>query len=89
MPDSPRWIEPTTAVLLACAGPLSGWAAYQSALSGGIQASHYASAYAQLTEASRLSIIDGQQTAHDRAVFTAWLEAAADGDTKRMKFYER
>jgi hypothetical protein len=85
----PRRIEITTAVLLSLAGLTSAWASYQAALWGGIQASHYARASAKVTEASRLSIVDGQAVGTDTAMFLAWLNAAADGDAKRMLFFER
>ena len=80
----PRRIEITTAVLLSLAGLTSAWASYQAALWGGIQASHYARASAKVTEASRLSIVDGQAVGTDTAMFLGWLNAAADGDEKRM-----
>jgi hypothetical protein len=83
-----RRIEITTAVLLSLAGLVSAWASYQASLWGGVQASHYAHASAKVTEASRLSIIDGQAFATDAQMFMAWLEAAAAGDTARMQFFE-
>lgn len=82
-------LELYTAVLLSTAGLLSAWASYQAALWGGVQASHYAEANAEMTEASRLSIVDGQLIGNDSMMFKAWLEAAADNDTARMTFYER
>ena len=84
-----RRIEITTAILLSVAGLMSAWASYQAALWGGIQANHYAAANGKVTEASRLSIIDGQKVGTDMLLFTAWLEAAADNDISRMTFFER
>jgi hypothetical protein len=81
-------IEIATAILLSLAGLISAWASYQASLWGGIQASHYAQATAKATEASRLSIIEGQEVGTDRALFMAWLEAAAENDQKRMAFFE-
>lgn len=78
-----------TAVLLSTAGLFSAWASYQSALWGGVQASHYARASAKVTEASRLSIVEGQLVGIDGLMFKSWLEAAADGDDARMIFFER
>jgi hypothetical protein len=89
--DEPRLlrrIEVTTAVLLSVAGLVSAWASYQASLWGGVQASHYAHASAKVTEASRLSIIDGQAFATDAQMFMAWLEAAAVDDDARMTFFE-
>lgn len=83
-----RRIEITTAVLLSLAGLISAWASYQASLWGGVQASHYAHASAKVTEASRLSIIDGQAFATDSQIFMAWLEAAAVDDQARMQFFE-
>jgi hypothetical protein len=83
-----RRIEVTTAVLLSLAGLASAWASYQASLWGGVQASHYAYASAKATEASRLSIIDGQAFATDAQMFMAWLEAASAEDVPRMNFFE-
>lgn len=83
-----RRIEITTAVLLSLAGLISAWASYQASLWGGVQASHYAHASAKVTEASRLSIIDGQAFAVDAQMFMAWLDSAANGDAARMNFFE-
>lgn len=84
-----RRIELMTAVLLSAAGLFSAWASYQAALWGGEQASHYAKASAKVTEASRLSIVEGQLVGIDGLMFKSWLEAAADGDEARMTFFER
>ncbi len=83
-----RRIEVTTAVLLSLAGLASAWASYQASLWGGVQASHYAKASAKVTEASRLSIVDGQAFGADATIFMAWLDAAAVGDNQRMAFFE-
>lgn len=84
-----RRIEAITAVLLSSAGLASAWASYQASLWGGVQASHYARASAKVTEASRLSIVDGQLVGIDGLMFRSWLEAAADNDAARMTFFER
>ncbi len=89
MTEPPRWIEPATAVLLSFAGLASGWASYQASLWGGTQASNYAVATSTMTQASALEIIDGQRSGADIALFMSWMEAAAAGDDKRMKFYEK
>ncbi len=77
-----------TAALLSTAGLFSAWASYQAALWGGQQASHYALASAKITEASRLSIVDGQLVGIDGLMFKSWLEAASDNDEARMNFFE-
>lgn len=84
-----RRIEISTAVLLSLTGLISAWASYQASLWGGVQASHYAHASAKVTEASRLSIVDGQLVGTDSMLFMAWIEAAAVDDTARMTFFER
>jgi hypothetical protein len=89
MTEPPRWIEPATAILLSFAGLASGWASYQASLWGGTQASQYAIATSTMTQASALAIIDGQRTGADAMLFMAWFESAADGDAKRMAFYEK
>jgi hypothetical protein len=73
-----RRLEVATAALLSAAGLFSAWASYQAALWGGQQASHYALASAKVTEASRLSIVDGQLVGIDGLMFKSWLEAASD-----------
>jgi hypothetical protein len=83
-----RRLEVMTAALLSTAGLFSAWASYQASLWGGQQASHYALASAKVTEASRLSIVDGQLVGIDGLMFKSWLEAAADGDESRMNFFE-
>jgi hypothetical protein len=83
-----RRIEVTTAVLLSLAGLVSAWASYQASMWGGVQASHYAFASAKVTEASRLSIVDGQAFGTDTQIFMGWLEGAAEGDEARMAFFE-
>jgi hypothetical protein len=83
-----RRLEVMTAALLSAAGLFSAWASYQASLWGGQQASHYALASAKVTEASRLSIVDGQLAAVDGLMFKSWLEAAADKDEARMNFFE-
>lgn len=89
-PETPtlRRVEVATAILLSLAGVLSAWASYQAALWGGVQANHYAGANAKTTEASRLSVVDGQAVGSDTLLFTAWLEAAAEDDARRMIFFE-
>lgn len=84
-----RRIELMTAFLLSAAGLFSAWASYQATLWGGEQASHYARASAKVTEASRLSIVEGQLVGIDGLMFKSWLEAAADGDEARMLFFEK
>jgi hypothetical protein len=84
-----RRIELATAALLSAAGLFSAWASYQASLWSGEQASHYAKASAKVTEASRLSIIEGQLVGIDGLMFKSWLEAAADDDEDRMIFFER
>lgn len=85
--DRLRWIEVCTAVLLSAAGLCSAWATYQASLWGGIQASHFARANARMTEASRLSLLDGQLVGIDFMMFRSWLDAAADGDEARMALF--
>jgi hypothetical protein len=83
-----RRIEIATAALLSLAGLISAWASYQASLWGGQQADHYADANAMTTEATRLSVMDGQAVATDTLMFIAWLEAAADGDERRRTFFQ-
>jgi hypothetical protein len=90
--DDPRLlkrVEIATAVLLSVAGLISAWASYQASLWGGVQAESYARANTKLTEASRLSVVEGQLVGMDSMLFMAWIDAAADNDEQRMTFFER
>lgn len=88
-PAPSRRLETLSSVMLAAAGVASAWATYQSSLWGGIQASGYATASAQVTEAARLELQAGQKAGLDTALYMAWLSAAAEDDRELMTFYER
>lgn len=76
-------------VILATAGLLSAWAAFQASLWGGEQATAFAEANRLQTEASRLDIVAMQRQAAALAVAHAWLNATISGDQTRASFYER
>ncbi len=86
---SPGLVDIAAGVILAAAGLLSAWAAFQAALWGGTQAAAFAEANRLQTEASRLEIVATQRQTTALAVAHAWLHATINGDTIRARFYER
>lgn len=87
--EQPAIADIAAGVILATAGLLSAWAAFQASLWGGEQATAFAEANRLQTEASRLEIVATQRQAGALAVAHAWLSATIDGDTARATFYER
>jgi hypothetical protein len=83
------WADVAAGVILAAAGVLSAWAAFQSVLWGGNQATAFAEANRLQTEASRLEIVAMQRQSAAVTVAHAWLNATVGGDTTRAQFYER
>lgn len=87
--EQPSLADIAAGVILATAGLLSAWAAFQASLWGGEQATAFAEANRLHTEASRLEIVATQRQAGALAVAHAWLSATIDGDKVRAAFYER
>lgn len=87
--EQPGLADIAAGVILAAAGLLSAWAAFQASLWGGEQATAFAEANRLQTEASRLEIVSTQRQAAALAVAHAWLSATIDGDKTRAAFYER
>jgi hypothetical protein len=85
----PGIVDIAAGIILAAAGLLSAWAAFQAALWGGTQAAAFAEANRLQTEASRLEIVATQRQTTALAVAHAWLNATITGDAVRARFYER
>ena len=69
---------------------LTAWTGFQGTHWSSAQSERYSRATAARTESVRASNTAGQQIALDVAVFLAWTEAYAEGDTRRADFvYER
>lgn len=87
--QKPEIADIAAGVILAVAGLLSAWAAFQASLWGGEQATAFAEANRLQTEASRLEIVAMQRQAAALTVAHAWLDATVQGDELRAFFYER
>jgi len=72
-----RRFELYEVILLAIAGVLTAWCAFQSTKWSGVQADSYARAGAARTESSRAATRAGQVTAIDVNTFTSWIAAIA------------
>jgi hypothetical protein len=84
-----EWADIAAGIILAAAGVLSAWAAFQSVLWGGNQATAFAEANRLQTEASRLEIVAMQRQSAAVTLAHAWLNATVSGETDRALFYER
>lgn len=87
--QQPTIADIAAGVILAAAGLLSAWAAFQASLWGGEQATAFAEANRLQTEASRLEIVAMQRQTAALTVAHAWLDATIRGDRVRAFFYER
>src|SRR4051812_16381318 len=72
-----RRFELYEVILLAIAGVLTAWCAFQSTKWSGDQADSYARAAAARTESSRAATRAGQLTVIDVNTFTSWIAAIA------------
>jgi hypothetical protein len=75
-------LETVTTVILAAATVLSAWSAFQAAKWNGVQSVQFSRANTARTESVRASTVSGQQTLGDTSLFTAWLTATEEGQTK-------
>ena len=87
--QDPEIADIAAGVILAVAGLLSAWAAFQASVWGGEQATAFAEANRLQTEASRLEIVAMQRQTAAMTVAHAWLDATVRGDDLRAHFYER
>ena len=76
------WLETVATVLLAAATVLTAWSAFQSTKWSGIQAIRFSQASASRTESVRASTSAGQQSLADISMFTAWLTANDEGQSR-------
>lgn len=77
-----RWMEVVATVLLSAATVLTAWSAFQATKWSGVQAIAFSRASASRTESVRASTSAGQQSVADVSVFTAWLTATDQGQTR-------
>jgi hypothetical protein len=87
-----RW-EPLAEVIvtlvLALATVATAWSGYQSARWGGEQSTSYSQAGALRTESVRASNQAGQLIQIDIGLFTNWINAYTNEDTRLTNFYEQ
>ena len=84
-----RWMEIAAVFLLAVATVATAWSGYQAARWGGVQATKYAEASATLVESTRASTKAGQQITVDVTLFTNYLAAYAQEQTRLTGFLEK
>jgi len=75
-------MEIVATVLLSAATVLTAWSAFQATKWSGVQAIAFSQASASRTESVRASTSAGQQSVADVSVFTAWLTATDQGQTR-------
>lgn len=86
-PKPSAFVEIVAALVLSIAALLTSWAGFQAALWDGEQAAHYAQAGAARVEAGLLATQRGQGEAADLVLFTQWLDAYAQRETRLQAFY--
>ena len=74
--------EVIAAIVLSAATVLTAWSAFESAKWSGLQATNFSLASATRTESIRASTLVGQQSLADVSVFTTWLSATEQGQTR-------
>jgi hypothetical protein len=91
VPDEPRrrrWIELSSAVVLALATTASAWCAYQSNLWGGVQTFRLAAAARAGRESTQQSLAAFEGRAFDAQVLIAYFEIKGRGDEKLASFLQ-
>lgn len=81
-----RRIDTVTAVLLGVAAVATTWATFQASQWSGSQSDRLADASSTRTESLRASSRAGETEQVDTAVWLQWLQATAQGDTRRARF---
>lgn len=75
-------------IVMSAATIVSAWSGFQSAKWSGIQSRAYSQADANRTESVRASTAAGQQAVVDATVFTSWLAAREQGDSRLAALLE-
>lgn len=81
------WAEGAAALVLSVAAFATSWSGYQAALWDGEQAAHYTEAGAVRVASGRASTQGGQLEAADLFLFSQWLNAQAQDETRLADFY--
>jgi hypothetical protein len=81
-------IEVVAVIILSLATVSSAWSAYEATRWSGEQAVSAGQASAMRTESTRLSNRANTETAVDVQVFTDWVAAVSEKDTRRAEFLE-
>lgn len=77
------------AILLSVSALATSWAGYQASVWNGDQSSHGSRATALRTTSTRASTRAGQLRIVDVQLFTSWLAAYVQGETRLARFYEQ
>jgi hypothetical protein len=88
-PQASRRLNVYVTILASVAALATSWAGYQSSLWNGDQASHGGQAAALRTTSTRASTRAGQAAIVDVELFTSWLAAYTQGNTRLATFYEQ
>lgn len=81
-----RWVEITTAVVLALATTASAWCAYQSTRWGGVQTFRLDAANKANRQSSASALVDLQLRAFDASMGISWMQAKHEGNERQEKF---
>ena len=84
-----RLVEVIEVAVLAVVATTTAWSGYQAAKWSGREASLYQEATAYRFRAEAASTLGGLEITSDSALFTAWLQAEADGDAVLQHNLER
>ncbi|MDX1436437.1 MAG: hypothetical protein R3335_06490 [Anaerolineales bacterium] len=83
------WTELIASIILALATVATAWSGYQAARWGGVQSTRFAEASTARIESVRASTSGGQKVQVDIGLFTEWINAFAEGDERRLAFYQQ
>ena len=84
-----RTLEILEVFVLAIVAVATAWSGFQAAKFDGEQAFHYGESNRIRFEADAASTTAGQELTTDVGLFTAWLEANAEGNTELQMLFER
>ena len=83
-----RWLEVASVILLSITALVTAWSAYQAATWGSTMSVKFSQASTRRVLATRASTTAGQLTAIDINLFTNWLNAYGNDNTKLVEFYQ-
>jgi hypothetical protein len=84
-----RWFQVVTAIMLGMVAVATAWSGYEATRWSGEQSIWYTQASALRVESIRNSTLAGQDVLYDNNLFSDWLNAYSQGDTKLAGTYEK